>query len=348
MHRTQIGVSLLAAVAVACSDGERANGGPLGTADSRDAGPGGAAAPVRDAARTNLDARASTDAGARDAASSRPDAAPLGDGPSSTPADGATSAEPSGQCTDGRWVPTAPQAPRVFEAPYEGLEDSCGPALARRLCEIASTGYRAISYTQARQVVFRMVDDEGGTVRGVYDGLLHEPDHSELNIEHTWPQSLGATGDAKSDMHHLFATRADFNSARSNLPLGKVARHDWPATLVADPSCTPTGHDQGCFSMKGRDAEDVEVFEPRDAHKGNAARAIFYFAIRWGQGCSLKPLRDFDTRHPSTTELVLKEWNRLDPPDPHERDRNARVQEVEQVRNPFIDHPELVERISFQ
>ncbi len=260
----------------------------------------------------------------------------------------ATTFDPGGQCIDGRWVPDRPAPSPAYGAPYAGLDDRCGAELARRLCEIVTAGYRSISYTQARQVIFRTVDGEGGMVQGVYDGLWHQPDHAEINIEHTWPQSLGATGVAKSDLHHLFATRADFNSARSNLPLGEVARHDWPATLVGDPTCARPEHYEGCFSMKGKDAEDVEVFEPRDAHKGNAARAILYFSIRYGSSCTPRPMRDFDGRHPEVTERVLKRWNALDPPDQHERDRNDRVQQVEQVRNPFIDHPELINRIPFQ
>jgi endonuclease I len=43
----------------------------------------------------------------------------------------------------------------------------------------------------------------------------------------------------------------------------------------------------------------------------------------------------------------LKEWNRKDPPDDHERERNARIEAHEGVRNPFIDHPEFVDRIDF-
>ena len=43
-----------------------------------------------------------------------------------------------------------------------------------------------------------------------------------MNTEHTWPQSKGATGAAKSDLHHLFPTDSKANSIRGNHPFGIV------------------------------------------------------------------------------------------------------------------------------
>jgi endonuclease I len=58
-------------------------------------------------------------------------------------------------------------------------------------------------------------------------------------------------------------------------------------------------------------------------------------------------LEDFDSSHPKVTERVLKEWNRLDPPDDQERSRNDRIYKLQHNRNPFIDHPEFIDRIEF-
>jgi endonuclease I len=90
------------------------------------------------------------------------------------------------------------------------------------------------------------------------------------------------------------------------------------------------------------------VFEPRDGQKGDAARAVFYFSIRYGDGCQVKPLAVFDPAHPAASEAVLEEWNLHDPPSDHERQRNDVIEVEQGVRNPFIDHPELVDRVSFQ
>src|SRR5690554_2659188 len=48
-----------------------------------------------------------------------------------------------------------------------------------------------------------------------------------INLEHSWPQSMGAgEGNASSDMHHLFPTRGAVNSARGNMPFGEIADID--------------------------------------------------------------------------------------------------------------------------
>ncbi|MCC6521163.1 MAG: endonuclease [Polyangiaceae bacterium] len=265
---------------------------------------------------------------------------------------GATGAGAGGASTGGGGCHEPGPFPDMpYSGAYAGVDALDGDALVTKLCELVTEGYSSMSYTAARQVVLLETDNHGGQVLGVYDGFWHAPTHSEVNIEHTWPQSKGAdVVPARSDLHHLFPVEADFNSARSNLPFGEVTLRDWPGTLLGDPACTDAmpGHVNGCFSVKGKDAANVEVFEPRDGQKGDAARAVFYFSVRYGQGCKVKPLGIFDPAHPVETEAVLKKWNRHDPPSDHERQRNDLIEVAEGVRNPFIDHPELVDRISFQ
>jgi endonuclease I len=239
----------------------------------------------------------------------------------------------------------------AYAGKYAGIESLTGAALAAELCQRVVQGYQSMSYTAARQVVFLKTDNHAGKVLGVYDGFWHDPTHTTINIEHTWPQSKGAdTLPARSDLHHLFPVQANFNSARSNLPFGEVVQRDWPATLEGDAGCLDAmpGNLDGCYSIKGKDAFGVQVFEPRDGHKGDAARAVFYFSIRYGIGCAVKSLSIFDPQHPTKTEEVLKKWNLHDPPSDHERQRNDVIEIEEGVRNPFIDHPELVDEISFQ
>lgn len=80
-----------------------------------------------------------------------------------------------------------------------------------------------------------------------------------MNIEHTWPQSEGARGDAKSDLHHLFATTSFSNSMRGSLPLCNVTVVKWEA-------------DQ---SKSGLNEFSEQCFEPPQNHKGNVTRALF-------------------------------------------------------------------------
>ena len=87
-------------------------------------------------------------------------------------------------------------------------------------------------------------------------------------------------------------------------------------------------------SLLGKDKNGYTVFEPVDRSKGDIARSLFYFSIR------------YSWEIPSWLEPTLKEWNKIDPVDEIEFNRNSRVEDVQGNRNPFIDEPELVNRIS--
>ncbi len=227
---------------------------------------------------------------------------------------------------------------------YAGLGNLKGDALKARLYAIVTTGYHSISYSEASYQLKHYVDNYNGYVTGVYTGqkVPVSQASSAFNVEHTWPQSKGAKGEAKSDLHHLYPTNSRANSARGNYPFGIVTDKD--QDFGVNPNCTDhfPGHPEGCLSYLGHDSSGVRVFEPRDAHKGNAARAVLYFALRYK-----KDLRVFDSTHPKVTEKVLKQWNREDPPDANERTRNDRIQKLQNNRNPFIDHPEFIDRIEF-
>ena len=234
---------------------------------------------------------------------------------------------------------------------YSGMEDLTGQALVNKLCQLVKSGYDGVGYEKAKDLSIDFVDEYVGKVRAVYKGDWVTGGEG-LNHEHTWPQSKGAgSGDAKADLFHLFPTHPTFNSVRGNLSFGVVMNKDWPDSgYDGDPDCGETfpGHPLGCYSIRGWDAHGVKVFEPRDGQKGDSARAVLYFSIRYGSDCKVKSLSVFDTSHPVVTEGLLKTWNALDPPDEKERTRNDRIQTIQEVRNPFIDHPEFVDRISFQ
>ncbi len=146
------------------------------------------------------------------------------------------------------------------------------------------------------------------------------PADSVLNTEHTWPQSrfnrsMGKDVQ-KSDLHHLFPTDSQMNSIRGNHKFGDVANPFKPLKCATVKSGTANGGSE-------------EVFEPPVAHKGNVARALFYFSIRYHLA--------IDPRE----EAFLQAWHRLDPVDQAERDRNDAIYKIQGNRNPFIDHPEL-------
>lgn len=144
-----------------------------------------------------------------------------------------------------------------------------------------------------------------------------------INTEHTWPQSRFTgrfnTEMQKSDLHHLFPTDSEMNSRRSSLRFGNVARD------MEKLKCPQ--------NRLGQQAEGGTVFQVPNAHRGNVARAIFYFATRYQM--KLSP----------SEEKALRQWNNEDPVDEEEFTRNEKIEHWQGNRNPYIDFPDLVERI---
>ena len=140
--------------------------------------------------------------------------------------------------------------------------------------------------------------------------------------EHTYCHSWMPTNPATllpeySDYHHLFPTNLnDVNIVRSNNALG----------IVVNVTSTYLG------SKYGTDANGQTVFEPRDEHKGDAARALMYEAICYttisGNSWALPSYQN---------QYLLKQWHFQDPPDNWEIARNDFIDSLQNNRNPFVD-----------
>ena len=61
---------------------------------------------------------------------------------------------------------------------------------------------------------------------------------------------------------------------------------------------------------------------------------MFYFATR------------YKGRISQQMEKTLRAWHNQDPVDAEELERHEKVFEYQKVRNPFVDHPELVNAIT--
>ena len=135
---------------------------------------------------------------------------------------------------------------------------------------------------------------------------------------HSWMPTNPATALPEySDYHHLFPTNLnDVNIVRSNNALG----------IVVNVTSTYLG------SKYGTDANGQTVFEPRDEHKGDAARAMMYEAICYttisGNSWALPSYQN---------QYLLKQWHFQDPPDNWEIARNDFIDSLQNNRNPFVD-----------
>ena len=156
------------------------------------------------------------------------------------------------------------------------------------------------------------------------------------NREHTYPRSRGGfnsielddvydgkdifwntTADSlrhgNSDAHALRAADGPENSSRNNQNYG-VAEYDGPAGNA------------GSFY-------------------GDVARSVFYMSVRYNGLAIVDGYPGIDPIGQLGDLTTLLDWHRNDPPDDFEMNRNNVVYSWQFNRNPFIDHPDLVEHL---
>lgn len=209
------------------------------------------------------------------------------------------------------------------------------------------TPNQTLGYNTARDTMYAIIDNDNGNVSGVYTGytITLNPDEDPstdaynkgINAEHTWPQSYGAdTEPGKSDIHHLFPTKSNVNSARNNDPLGEIDDNltDTWYYLDGSQSTIPTSNIDLYAENYGSTA-----FEPREQHKGNAARAVFYFLTIYQD---VADQNFFDQQKDD-----LYQWHYLDEVDAAELNRSSIIASYQGNENPFILDTSLVRRAFF-
>lgn len=144
-----------------------------------------------------------------------------------------------------------------------------------------------------------------------------------------WPNVGGRELPEYNDLHNLFpAHQLNANAKRSNNPFGVVVNPTYTA---------PTG-----MGTLGTDASGKTVYEPKDDQKGDLARALFYMLVRFNG------INNVQWRLPANQDInILLQWHQQDPPSPLEIARNQYISTTQKNRNPFIDHPDWVNRINF-
>jgi endonuclease I len=215
-----------------------------------------------------------------------------------------------------------------------------GDVYRAELKQMATDGHTpGHSYSNARRMIMQKIhlrsDEVGYFVKDVYCrtnfrkrvGPNQMPNHEKINIEHTWPRSRfgykkgsGPFRLREADLHHLYPTDSRANSTRSNLYFGEFPKG---------------GGLRNCAASKRGiiKATNNFGFEPPTEHKGNVARALFYFSVR------------YDSKIPAYEEFLLRQWNIVDPVDDEELERNNGVERLQGNRNPFIDDAALVSLI---
>ncbi|SVC91939.1 uncharacterized protein METZ01_LOCUS344793, partial [marine metagenome] len=244
--------------------------------------------------------------------------------------------------------------PNIFSQPNQII----GQGLTEQdLIEYVISNYKTfttLGYNTARDVMYGTIDlKEDDQLSGIYTGYTITLDTSQdpstnayeqgINCEHTWPQSMGAGNEPqKSDLHHLFPCKSNVNSSRGNDPYGDIPDEDtdiWYRNDYSQGSIPEEFIDEYAEKYNPPDPTN-ERFEPREDHKGNAARAMFYFFTMY------QDIADVDFWN--IQKELLYQWHQYDPVDNWEYERTWAIAEYqEDMPNPFVIDSTLARRIWF-
>lgn len=232
---------------------------------------------------------------------------------------------------------------------FPGLE---GQELIDALREEYTPG-QLLTEAQVKDTLYARVFIENDSVRCIYSDLARylpqavDPSQwlygsglevNSINLEHSWPQANGAGKgtNGNRDMHHLFPSRTEINSVRGNYPFAEIqdaTTQKWFYLGLEMNTIPVTQVDQYSEYRNG-------FFEPREASKGDIARALMYFwTIYHDDAVAAAPLF-FDLQRDN-----LCQWHEEDPADDFELLRTERIASYQDGKpNPFIVDCSLAKR----
>jgi len=156
------------------------------------------------------------------------------------------------------------------------------------------------------------------------------------NREHLVPQStFNSASPMRNDYFHVIPSDGAVNGARGSFPFGEVNSAEYVST---------NGSKRGNNTFPGYSGT---VFEPIDEFKGDIARSVLYFAIRYEDEFS-SSWRSNEVLADNPQDFfvdwyiqLLLSWHSEDPVSQKEIDRNNNGFQFQGNRNPLIDRPEF-------
>ncbi len=226
---------------------------------------------------------------------------------------------------------------------YTGI-NSTSPSFLTDLSGLINT-HQVISYFNYKTTIMSVFEPQDTTNGQSFVVCAYSGEHKvytdpfdwtatgysrELFRSHSWMPSYPADNPAKpeySDFHNLYpANNTQANGPRSNLPLDSITGNVVFTYL------------EGRVGYNGSQL----VYEPRQIHKGNAARAIMYMATAYngvsGQNWQLPT---------NQGQNNLKAWHYQDLPDDYEIARNEYIFSLQNNRNPYVDSVHFACNVNF-
>lgn len=212
------------------------------------------------------------------------------------------------------------------------------------------------TYSTARNNMYKYIDAVDDTVTCVYTGLKrYLPSNStnpiavmldnnssiSINAEHTYPQSKTNNDAGKSDLHHIYPTRGAANNGRGSIPFGEISPNNIDKWYFEANTLTnaPPANVLHLYSKQ----QNSTMFEPRDDHKGDVARAMFYYYTMYQSDANAADPNFFNQQ-----KAKLCEWHLADPVDSMEWARTSKIAPFQSGKaNPFVKDCSLPNRCGY-
>ena len=221
---------------------------------------------------------------------------------------------------------------------YGGLAELANPSeRTQKLRDLVRTSHvpepRGYHYVVARSLYSEVDRHPDGTLRSVYSRepiqVLTYPD---LSLQTLATNELSAIAGASSAAPEVIGAWLAFQRGSASMNCEHVVPQSYFGER--EPMRSDLHHLFACDIQENSRRGDTPYgsFVPQGG-KGEVARATLYFMLRYPE---------VHLPYGPDKVQMLKEWSAQDPPDTHERHRNAEIQKLQGNRNPFIDHPEWV------
>ncbi len=205
-----------------------------------------------------------------------------------------------------------------------------------------------------------------------YTNKKKPSNQTQVDKEHMWAKNHGfklkdssgkdiETKGAWTDLHHLVAADHNTNSQGHNDHFFGEVNHS-TATVIKNYLADGTQEISGWLDTSS------DTFEPTDEWKGDVARCLLYMGTRYSFKLDKnsqeepylyltddKTYTDDDAKRSDDNKIfhgvqynlsTLLKWNEQDPVSDYEIHRNNLIyKNIQDNRNPFIDHPEWARRV---
>ena len=271
------------------------------------------------------------------------------------------------QITDRNWTISAPVDPATFKFITSGKADG---ASSFYLYNMYMSDAANNDKTKAINNAVNSYSTDKSLTAIDYTSYKKPNSYIQVDKEHVWAKNhgfkitktddKGNTSDsfvpgAPTDLHHLVAADHNTNSAGHNDYMYGEVDHSKAKTIISYLG-------DGSTEVSGWLDTASETFEPTDEWKGDVARCLLYMATRYSNklpnNTQAEPYlyltddRSYSDDSNTTFHGVqynlstLLSWHEQDPVSNYEIHRNNLIyKNVQNNRNPYIDHPEWARRV---